>query len=84
MALPELKEGRGMKGAHDEDVQTMQQLLQARGFRKGQGKAGADGRFGQGTRNDLVAFQKSVKITPDGICGKKTWAYLLRQPKAVA
>lgn len=80
MALPELKHGRGLKTKnHDEDVQTMQQLLQARGFRKGQGKPGADGRFGDGTRADLVAFQKSVKISADGICGKITWSHLLRQ-----
>jgi Putative peptidoglycan binding domain len=83
MALPELKHGTGLKGKHNEDVQTMQQLLQARGFRAGQGKAGADGRFGDGTRNDLRAFQRSVKIKDDGICGKVTWAHLLRQPGAI-
>jgi hypothetical protein len=84
MALPELKEGIGRKGAHNEDVQTMQQLLQARGYRAGQGAGGADGIFGPGTERDLIAFQKAVKIKADGICGKLTWAHLLRQPKAVA
>lgn len=84
MALPELREGRGLKGAPDEDVQTMQQLLQARGFRTGQGQTGADGRFGDGTGDDLAAFQKASGLKPDRICGKVTWAHLLRQPKAVA
>jgi hypothetical protein len=84
MALPTLREGRGLKPAPaDPDVVSMQQLLQARGFRDGQGKTGADGRFGPGTKRDLVGFQRSVKITADGVCGKHTWAHLLRQPKAV-
>lgn len=84
VALPELKQGRGSKAHPDEDVQSMQQLLQARGFRDGQGKAGADGVFGKGTGDDLEAFQRKVKITPDRICGKLTWAHLLRQAGALS
>ncbi len=83
MALPELKQGVGLSGAPNEDVQTMQQLLQARGYYGGQGKAGADGRFGDGTGDDLAKFQKSVGLKPDRICGKYTWAHLLRQSKAI-
>lgn len=82
MALPQLKQGKGMPpGAADEDVQTMQNLLQARGHAKNLGTA--DGRFGPNTTKDLKAFQAAVKITADGICGKNTWAHLLRQPGAV-
>lgn len=85
MALPELKPGTGAKGKPNEDVQTMQNLLQARGFRSHiDASGGADGRWGPSTTLDLKAFQKAAKIKPDGVCGKLTWAHLLRQPKAVA
>jgi hypothetical protein len=81
VALPELKKGQGMPPAKpNEDVQTMQNLLQARGHYTR--LKTADGRFGNDTEADLKEFQKASKITADGICGKVTWAYLLRQPGA--
>lgn len=83
MALPEMKAGRGNSGTPDEDVQTMQNLLQARGHRKNIDESGgADGRWGPSTTTDLKSFQKAAGLTADGICGKLTWAHLLRQPKA--
>lgn len=81
MALPTLKHGVGLNGPISEDVQTMQNLLQARGFGAQLGAGGADGRFGNGARASLVAFQKSVKIKPDGECGKISWHWLLRQQR---
>lgn len=82
MALPELRKGRGMPpGKPDEDVQTMQNLLQARGVYAR--LKTADGKFGNATEADLKDFQRAVKLTPDGICGKHTWAALLRQSGAV-
>ena len=36
------------------------------------GSAGADGDFGQGTYNAVVAFQKNNQLDPDGIVGEKT------------
>lgn len=85
MALPEMKAGRGTSGKPDEDVQSMQNLLQARGHRTHIDKSGgADGRWGDATTTDLKAFQKASGLKVDGICGKYTWAALLRQPKAVA
>jgi hypothetical protein len=81
MALPTLKHGVGLKGPISEDVQTMQNLLQARGFGGPLGSGGADGRFGNGSKNALIAFQRSVKISPDGECGKITWHWLLRQQR---
>lgn len=35
-----------------------------------------DGIFGQDTKQALIAFQKSVGLSPDGIAGKNTWAAL--------
>lgn len=85
MALPELKPGTGLTGSPNEDVQSMQNLLQARGHRKHiDAEGGADGRWGRATTKDLVTFQKAVGLKGDGICGPRTWAHLLRQPKAVA
>lgn len=84
MALPELKAGRGTKARPDEDVQSMQNLLQARGHRRNiDASGGADGIWGDSTTRDLIAFQKAVGLQGDGICGKLTWAHLLRQPGAV-
>lgn len=82
MALPELRKGRGMPpGKPDEDVQTMQNLLQARGHYSR--LKTADGKFGNDTEADLKGFQRAVKIDDDGICGKVTWAHLLRQAGAL-
>ena len=41
----------------------------------------ADGKFGNKTRNSVIAFQKKKKLTADGIAGKKTLTAL---EKAVA
>lgn len=82
MALPELKRGAGLTGPINEDVQSLQNLLQARGSRKEIDKAGgADGRFGKATDLDLRAFQRARKIKDDGVCGKVTWHHLLNQQK---
>lgn len=81
MALPTLRKGIGEKGPISEDVQTAQNLLQARGHGSHLGKTGADGRFGDGTHNAVVAFQKASKISADGEIGKVTWHWLLRQQR---
>ncbi|MYR59338.1 hypothetical protein GTY54_24895 [Streptomyces sp. SID625] len=36
-----------------------------------------DGRFGNGTRNAVIAFQKSRRLTPDGVVGRGTWMNLV-------
>ena len=81
MALPTLKPGMGLKGPINEDVQTMQNLLQARGHGAHLGSGGADGRFGDGSQKALEAFQKACKIKVDGECGKISWHWLLRQQR---
>lgn len=74
MALPTLKEGAGMTGSPNEDVDTAQALLNARGRR-----TSIDGRFGPATTSQVKGFQTSRKITADGIIGPITWHHLLNQ-----
>ena len=54
------------KGCKGDEVKTLQKLLGVT----------VDGDFGQKTHEALVAWQKSHSLTPDGICGPKTWAAL--------
>lgn len=56
-------------------VKSMQLLLIHTGYNCG-GK-GADGLFGEKTADALKRFQSSYGLTPDGICGVKTWSKLL-------
>ena len=37
-----------------------------------------DGKFGTKTKNKLISWQKAHKLTPDGICGPKTWTAILK------
>jgi len=48
--------------------------------RLGMGRADCDGVFGLFTATKLRAFQKECGLTPDGIVGPKTFAYLATQP----
>ena len=40
-----------------------------------------DGDFGNDTDTSLKAFQKNVKLTADGICGKDTWTKVIEHMK---
>lgn len=40
-----------------------------------------DGDFGNDTDTSLKAFQKNVKLTTDGICGKDTWTKVIEHMK---
>lgn len=63
----------GMLGT---DVRLLQDALSCRGF-----LCTSDGIFGKGTREKLIAFQKTAfpdkQSEWDGIAGKRTWAILL-------
>ena len=59
-------------GSRGQEVRAIQQKLKSLGFYGGS----ADGIFGAQTRKAVVAFQKSVGITADGIAGPKTLLYL--------
>lgn len=63
------------KGAKGQITKLMQQRLIALGFPCG--RSGADGDFGIGTRNAVIAFQRAKGLAADGIVGKNTWRKLL-------
>lgn len=84
-ALPVLSYGIGLKPAPpSQDVITLQLKLQEHGFMKG---GSADGRFGTGTRDAVLAFQKARGLAPNlpnadllkrgfGVVRDKTWSAL--------
>ncbi len=59
-------------GCEGEDVKALQILLTGRGC-----KADADGIFGGKTEAAVMAYQKKVGLTRDGLAGIKTWSKLL-------
>lgn len=63
---------RGSKGA---SVKALQILLIGYGFSCG--GYGADGDFGGQTEEAVRRYQAARDLTPDGVCGPKTWAKLL-------
>jgi hypothetical protein len=67
--MPELRQGDIRP-----EVGTMQIILNARGF----GPLKVDNDFGKNTAKALGRFQKSHGLTPDEICGVKSWPLLLR------
>jgi Putative peptidoglycan-binding domain-containing protein len=63
------------KGARGNITRLLQRRLIALGFACG--RSGADGDFGNGTRNAVIAFQRAKGLSADGIVGKNTWRKLL-------
>lgn len=66
------------KGCKGSDVKELQKTLNSKGYSVG--KYGADGIFGNNTKNAVKKFQKANKLTADGIVGKNTahklgWLY---------
>lgn len=61
-------------GSKGDAVKEMQELLMQAGCDLG--RYGADGYYGAVTMEALKAYQTSHGLTPDGICGPKTWAAL--------
>ncbi|HUS13013.1 MAG TPA: N-acetylmuramidase family protein [Pyrinomonadaceae bacterium] len=59
-------------GSSGPDVTNLQQSLKNLGF----DPKGVDGHFGPGTKNAVIAFQKSKGLTADGIAGPATLAAL--------
>lgn len=67
------------KGDQGQSVKAMQALLKLKGFKGATGKVlTIDGDFGNNSEFALKAFQLAMGLTPDGICGAKTWPLLLR------
>lgn len=66
-------------GAKGIQVQTLQHLLNAYGFKDKNGKQlVVDGDFGANTDYALRAFQKAEGLQVDAACGKNTWTKLLK------
>lgn len=55
-------------GSRGESVRTLQQTLSQLGYDTG----GADGIFGEDTKEAVIAFQKAYELTPDGVVGSDT------------
>lgn len=69
VTLPTLR-----KGSSGEYVTKMQTMLIQQGYDLA--PYGADGKFGNKTQQALIKFQNDHGLTPDGICGERTWAAL--------
>lgn len=69
------------QGDHNPDVGKMQQDLNRLGVRDAQGnRLAEDGRFGDNTREAVIAFQKQHGLQPDGVVGRNTQAALSALP----
>lgn len=62
-------------GANGKPVKVMQTLLDFHGYPCANG--GADGKFGNGTKEALKYFQAEKDLDTDAVCGPLTWAELL-------
>lgn len=75
ISMPEddaMSDGVLERGERGEAVANLQRNLQRFGFQVGK----IDGQFGYGTEAAVIAFQRTQKLTPDGIAGPKTLAKL--------
>lgn len=59
-------------GASGSNVTSLQHLLGAKGF-----STPPDGKFGTGTKDAVVAFQKDAGLSADGVAGPKTFEKLV-------
>ena len=62
------------QGSRGDEVRLIQQALVEAGY-----KIAVDGIFGRGTRDAVVAYQKSRGLAADGIVGQATWSALMKK-----
>ncbi|MCW0455598.1 peptidoglycan-binding protein [Xanthomonas sacchari] len=80
-----MADGLLQQGERGNEVEALQRQLNRMGVRDAQGKALAeDGRFGEHTREAVIAFQKQRGLTQDGIVGRDTRAGLAAAEQAQA
>ena len=76
-------EGILMQGSKGADVVKLQEQLAKLGYTDAKGQpVKADGDFGQGTKEALMAFEKSRGMEPNGIVGPKTFDALNKAEQA--
>ncbi len=83
--LPTLQQGNRDHPGSVQFVGTMQALIRFKGDVNKLPTASAvaaDGNFGAATSRGLLVIQKFYGLTPDGICGPKTWAALVAGQRA--
>ena len=81
-------DAKGMFGVHQVDVDVFNYVRYGQSGariewlqrRLGMGRADCDGVFGLKTAEHLRMFQVEFGLTPDGVVGPKTFAYLATQP----
>lgn len=64
------------KGCAGPEVKTIQRIIFARGINK---NLDVDGAFGPDTKAGVIALQKELGLSADGIVGKDTWKKLLTE-----
>ena len=64
------------KGCAGPEVKTVQRIIFARGINK---NLDVDGAFGPDTKSGVIALQKQLGLSADGIVGKNTWKKLLTE-----
>lgn len=78
--LPTLAEGAADQAGHVFFVHRMQALIRVAGQARdipGAGDLTADGQFGPVTTDALKAVQAGYQLTPDGVCGPRSWSVLI-------
>ncbi|WNG60001.1 hypothetical protein F0U59_38750 [Archangium gephyra] len=76
MATPNSSPPTQREGNKGPLVRVLQAVLKNKGFYLGT----VDADFGPKTKKAVVAFQSSLRLTPDGVVGPKTWAALGASP----
>ncbi len=67
------RDGVLRQGERGQDVRQLQEQLNQLGYRDANGRAlGADGAFGDRTREAVIAFQRAHGLDQDGVAGPKT------------
>ena len=84
--FPTLREGDGyFDGANPQyrsAVKAMQIMLAHHDYRDLESvdsSCSADGAFGPGSTTQVQNFQRDKNLTPDGVCGPKTWDELNKE-----
>lgn len=73
VCYPELGLHTLSKGCAGPEVKTIQRIIYARGINHDK----VDGEFGKNTKTGVIALQKQLGLSQDGVVGKDTWKAIL-------